>query len=120
MSTFTFLDNDNVQMLWEVIIDDPSVAQNSTTQQVFTRIVPEFYEREKSKYKNLMEMNKKFISLIMNSFNSQRQPIFQSPPTKQPFKAEDIQAERLNAFEKGLAEKKNDFLSFLTSIIVTF
>jgi hypothetical protein len=62
-----------------------------------------------------MEMNKKFISLIMNSFNSQRQQqITNQHQTKQLFKAEDIQAERLNAFEKGLAEKKNDFMNSMS------
>jgi hypothetical protein len=57
-----------------------------------------------------MEMNKKFISLIMNSFR----PVNQEPQVKQLFKAEDIQAERMNAFERGLAEKKNDFMSAMS------
>lgn len=106
-------------MIWEIILDDikprlKSQEQFSHARGVFINQARLFFEREKNVSQNLMEMNKKFISLIMNSFNSNRQHSFQSPPTKQLFKAEDIQADRLNAFEKGLAEKKNDFLNAIT------
>ena len=106
-------------MIWEIILDDikprlKSQEQFSHARGVFINQARLFFEREKNVSQNLMEMNKKFISLIMNSFNSNREHSFQSPPTKQLFKAEDIQADRLNAFEKGLAEKKNDFLNAIT------
>jgi hypothetical protein len=114
-----FITTENIEMIWEIVLDDikprlKSQEQFSHARGFFINQARLFFEREKNTSQNLMEMNKKFISLIMNSFNSQRQPIFQSPPTKQLFKAEDIQAERLNAFEKGLAEKKNDFLNAIT------
>ena len=54
MATNTFLSNDNAQMLWEVIIDNDTIAQNNQTQQIFTQVFPEFYEREKTNHKNLM------------------------------------------------------------------
>ena len=106
-------------MIWEIILDDikprlKSQEQFSHARGVFINQARLFFEREKNVSQNLMEMNKKFISLIMNSFNSNREHSFQFPPTKQLFKAEDIQADRLNAFEKGLAEKKNDFLNAIT------
>jgi hypothetical protein len=114
-----FITTENIEMIWEIILDDikprlKSQEQFSHARGVFINQARLFFEREKNVSQNLMEMNKKFISLIMNSFNSNRQHSFQSPPTKQLFKAEDIQADRLNAFEKGLAEKKNDFLNAIT------
>jgi hypothetical protein len=53
----------------------------------------------------------------MNSFNPQQQQQHSAnnpPQSKQLFKAEDIQAERLNAFERGLADKKNDFMTAMS------
>jgi hypothetical protein len=68
-----------------------------------------------------MKINKKFIIKIMKFFNApqqkqqeQQQRQYQQKQTKPGLKIEDIHAERLNAFEKGLAEKKNDFLSAMT------
>lgn len=110
MSTSTFLDNDNVQMLWEVIIDDPTVAQNTTTQQVFTRIVPEFYEREKFKYKNLMEMNKQFISVLVDLLSSQdNKNKQQQQPSKPKITFEELQQERVSQFENALNIKQQEF-----------
>jgi hypothetical protein len=114
-----FITTENIEMIWEIILDDikprlKSQEQFSHARGVFINQARLFFEREKNVSQNLMEMNKKFISLIMNSFNSNREHSFQFPPTKQLFKAEDIQADRLNAFEKGLAEKKNDFLNAIT------
>jgi hypothetical protein len=112
MSTSTFLDNDNVQMLWEVIIDDPTVAQNTTTQQVFTRIVPEFYEREKLKYKNLMEMNKQFISVLVDLLSSQDNKNKQQQEqqhSKPKITFEELQQERVSQFENALNMKQQEF-----------
>jgi DNA-binding ferritin-like protein len=113
-----FITTENIEMIWEIVLDDiksrlKSQEQFAQARGFFINQARLFFEREKNVPQNLMEMNKKFISLIVNNFNSQRQTP-QQPPTKQLFKAEDIQAERLNAFEKGLAEKKNDFMSAMS------
>jgi hypothetical protein len=116
-----FITTENIEMIWEIVLDDIKPRLNSQEQFTnargfFINQARLFFEREKNVPQNLMEMNKKFISLIMNSFNSQPQQrqMPQQAPTKQLFKAEDIQAERLSAFEKGLAEKKNDFMNLMT------
>ena len=115
-----FITTENIEMIWEIVLDDiksrlKSQEQFAQARGFFINQARLFFEREKNVPQNLMEMNKKFISLIMNSFNAQPQQQRQQPPsTKQLFKAEDIQAERLNAFEKGLAEKKNDFMSAMS------
>ena len=102
-----------------------------------------FFEREKSINQKLVQMNKNFITQIMTSFSSlkqqphqqqqsqqqqsqqqqqqqqQQQPqkinILNSAPDGQGhFTIEDLHSERMNAFEKSLAEKQNDFNSAMT------
>jgi len=114
-----FITTENVEMIWDILLDDikprlKSQEQFTHARGFFINQARLFFEAEKNAPQNLMEMNKKFITLIMNSFNSQKQPTFQSPQTKQLFKAEDIQAERLNAFEKEFAEKKTDFMNSMS------
>ena len=110
-----FITTENIEMIWEILLDDiktrlKSQEQFAQARNFFINQARLFFEREKNTPQNLMEMNKKFISLIMNSFR----PVNQQPPLKQLFKSEDIQAERMNAFERGLAEKKNDFMSAMS------
>jgi len=110
-----FITTENIEMIWEILLDDiktrlKSQEQFAQARNFFINQARLFFEREKNTPQNLMEMNKKFISLVMNSFR----PVIQQPPVKQLFKSEDIQAERMNAFERGLAEKKNDFMSAMS------
>ena len=110
-----FIITENIEMIWEIVLDDiktrlKTQEQFAQARNFFINQARLFFEREKNTPQNLMEMNKKFISLIMNSFR----PVNQEPQVKQLFKAEDIQAERMNAFERGLAEKKNDFMSAMS------
>lgn len=117
-----FIITENIEMIWEIVLDDikprlKSQEQFTQARGFFINQARLFFEREKNNQQNLMEMNKKFISLIMNSFNPQQQqqkPANNPQQSKQLFKAEDIQAERLNAFEKGLADKKNDFMTAMS------
>jgi hypothetical protein len=114
-----FIITENIEMIWEIVLDDikprlKSQEQFTQARGFFINQARLFFEREKNAQQNLMEMNKKFISLIMNSFNPQQQSANNPPQSKQLFKAEDIQAERLNAFERGLADKKNDFMSAMS------
>jgi hypothetical protein len=115
-----FITSENIEMIWEIILDDikdriKTQEQQSNARGFFINQARIFFEREKSTQQGLMQMNKQFISQIMKSFNGQGPS--QNPNQKQSkpiFKAEDIQAERLNAFERGLEEKKNDFLNAMT------
>ena len=123
-----FITTENIEMIWEIILDDikerlKSQEQFARARAFFINQARSFFEREKTVAQNLMQMNKKFISQIMQSFNEpvkqqQPPPTFQQPPTtfqqNQLFKAEDIQAERISAFEKNLEAKKNDFLNAIT------
>jgi len=126
-----FITTENIEMLWEIILDDikervKSQEQTSHARGFFINQARAFFEREKTVKQNLMQMNKKFIGEIMTSFNSlkqepqQSQQQFQSQKinisNKEPtnFTIEDLHSERLSAFEKSLSEKKNDFMSAMS------
>jgi len=131
-----FITNDNIEMLWEIILDDlkdklQTTEKISHARGFFINQARIFFERENSISQTLIQLNKKFISQIMTSFTSikiqqpQMQPQTQNQNQNQKinisnkeykphFTIEDLHSERLNAFEKSLEEKKNDFLSAMT------
>jgi len=120
-----FITTENIEMLWEIILDDIKERLKSQEQAraFFINQARAFFEREKTVPQNLMQMNKKFIGEIMTSFNNvKQQPQQQFQPqkinisNKEPnnFTIEDLHSERLSAFEKNLAEKKNDFMSAMS------
>lgn len=118
MSNNKFLSDTNVQMLWEVLIDEDSITKDRRTQEAFTRTLPEFYEREKSNpQKSLIDLNKQFISIMMKLL---RQDVSEIPKnqfsqqTQQPHKKilitqEEIQLDRVSHFEQELGKKQNEF-----------
>ena len=65
-----FLTKQNISLIWEVVMDD--VLQNKSQEviikinHIFNENLKGFFENEKHKCRNLMELNKKYISLIIN------------------------------------------------------
>ena len=108
MSVNTFLSNENAQMLWEVILDTNSVVVNSRTQEIFSQVLPDFYEKEKKNHKNLLQINKQFISTIVDIL-TQRQQQQQQQQMKPKITFEELQEERMSKFEKELNSKEQDF-----------
>lgn len=117
-----FITTENIEMLWEIILDDikkhlKSQEQVAHVRSFFINQAKTFFEREKKNKQNLMQMNKNFIGQIMTIFK-QQQPqqqkinISNKEPTN--FTIEDLHGERLTAFEKSLEEKKNDFMSAMS------
>jgi hypothetical protein len=120
-----FITTENIEMLWEIILDDIKEHLNSQekvahARNFFINQARAFFEREKKVQQNLMQMNKKFIGQIMTSFKQQPQQLQQQQKinisNKEPtnFTIEDLHSERLTAFEKSLAEKKNDFMNSMS------
>jgi hypothetical protein len=123
-----FITTENIEMLWEIILDDikdrvKSQEHASHARGFFINQARAFFEREKTVKQNLMQMNKKFIGEIMISFKQQPQQSQQqfqpqkiNISNKEPtnFTIEDLHSERLSAFEKSLSEKKNDFMSAMS------
>ena len=119
MSINDFLTKANVQLLWEVIIDDDLFKNQSKEivsqiNNIFNNNLRGFYEIEKNNFNNLMNMNKKFIGFILNqsynivNFNkksSQNQPLITSS---------DLQSERISKFEKDLSKRQTEFSNAMT------
>jgi hypothetical protein len=115
-----FITTENIEMLWEIILDDvkdriKSQEQVSNARGFFINQAKTFFEREKIVKQNLMQMNKNFIEQIMMSFKQpQQQKINISNKEPTNFTIEDLHSERLTAFEKSLQEKKNNFMNAMS------
>jgi hypothetical protein len=139
MSIDHFLTKTNVILMWE-LIDENSLQYKSydiikEIKILFDNNLIPFFEKEKFKTKNVMELNKKYISLILHYLNnnyssSQDNYISQnniSPNNiglknsnvkndndynekqKELITYEDLQSDRLTHFEKQLSLKQQEF-----------
>jgi hypothetical protein len=119
MSTNDFLTKQNVDLLWEVIIDD-DLFKNKPKElinqigSIFTQNLRGFNEVEKNNSNNLMSMNKRFIGLILN--HSRSIIISNKNPVKQKelITSTDLQTERISQFEKDLSKKQTEFTSAMS------
>ena len=119
MSTNDFLTKQNVDLLWEVIIDD-DLFKNKPKElinqigSIFTQNLRGFNEAEKNNSSNLMSMNKRFIGLMLNHSRSiiisNKNPV----KTKDLITSSDLQTERISQFEKDLSQKQSEFTSAMS------
>jgi len=127
-----FLSKKNVELIWDVLIDEDVIKNNSNNvlQEInnkINQIILKFYENEKQTTNNLMELNKKFITIIINYVNknfpkhSHLQPIQLQPIQKQnqnygkeAITFEDLQTQRLSDFDKQLEKKQQEFTNAIT------
>ena len=122
MSNKNFLSDANVQMLWEVLIDEESIMKDNRTQETFVKTLPEFYEREKSKPQTtLIGLNKQFISIMMNLLRQAAPPrTIQIPPAKKILiTQEELQNDRASHFEQELNKKQQEFTSAMAVPVPT-
>ena len=73
MSINYFLEQENLQMLWEVLIDEPLIKQYCNSEvkmkelvRIFESNIKDFFMIEKNNCSNLIELNKKYVLLIIN------------------------------------------------------
>jgi hypothetical protein len=119
MSTNDFLIKQNVDLLWEVIIDD-DLFKNKPKELIneignmFTQTLRGFNEFEKNNSSNLMAMNKKFIGIMLNRSRSiiisNKNPV----KSKELITSTDLQTERISQFEKDLSKKQTEFTSAMS------
>jgi hypothetical protein len=123
MSLDDFLSNQNIKMIWDVLIDEDIVNNKSKDiisqiNVVFNKNIEPFYEIEKKNTNNLIELNKKFITLIINfvnkTFPQQLQQTSQQPDKKELITYEDLQANRQTEFEKEFSRKQKEFSNMMT------
>lgn len=115
-----FLTKQNVSLIWEVIMDD--VLKNKPqeviikTNNIFNSNLKGFFDNEKQKSRNVMELNKKYISLIINYIDSnfpqkqhQQQQHQHKNLEKELITHDDLQSDRMSQFDKKLNTIKQDF-----------
>jgi hypothetical protein len=124
MSIRQFMQKDNITMLWEVISDEemfkflPRDAQGKIYQ-LFLNNIQGFFDSEKIKTNSLVDMNKKYILLILNHIkkNYPNQPnkiTIHNDPIKELITYEEIQNERKSKFERDLNKRQEEFEDFMT------
>jgi hypothetical protein len=117
----SFLSKENISTIWEVIIDEDifkfltrDVKENIL--QMFSSNIKAFYEVEKVKTSQLMELNKKYILLILNYIKKNyphkipnKIKIFNEEPENELIPYEELQNDRKTQFEKDLIKKQEEF-----------
>jgi hypothetical protein len=120
MNINNFLTKENVNTLWDVISDEEifkflSRDIQSNVGNLFSTNIKGFFETERTKTNNLIEMNKKYILLILNYIkkNYPRQPskikILEEPDVKELITYEELHNERKTHFEKDLQQRQQEF-----------
>jgi hypothetical protein len=141
MSIEMFLERENIQLIWDVLIDEPMIKKICTSQNkvnelvsIFENNLKAFYSREKLTSNSLVDLNKKYILLLINYvIKLQTQQVQSGQPSQslasspsnfkkikihhdsdtlqQQITYEDIHNERITKFEKELNKKQEEFTS---------
>jgi hypothetical protein len=127
MNTTSFLNNENVKVLWDVVIDEDIIKRQSREFQenilnLFRSNLKGFYDVESQKTTNLVDMNKKYILLILNYANKQitqivkpeyrKIKILDELPQKKVNELityEEIQNDKRSQFDKDLNRRQEEF-----------
>jgi hypothetical protein len=121
MNINNFLHKENLTTLWDVISDEDIFKylsrdiQNKIAQ-LFSNNVKGFFEIEKTKTNNLVDINKKYIMLILNHITktyTQQMPnkikILDETPLKEFITAEELHNDRKSKFDKELIKRQEEF-----------
>jgi len=130
MNPKNFLTNENVKVLWDVVIDEDIIKRQSrefheNILKLFRSNLKGFYDVESQKTTNLVDMNKKYILLILNYANKQIAQIAQNvKPEYRKIKIldelpqkkvnelityEEIQNDKRSQFDKDLNRRQEEF-----------
>jgi hypothetical protein len=123
-----FMSKDNITMIWDVISDEDifkflSKDIQNDIYKVFIENLQMFYDTERKKTNSLVELNKKYIMLLLNHINTQYQQKMPSKikiineslvPTKSLITYEEIHNERKTQFEEDLTKLEEEFTSAMT------
>jgi hypothetical protein len=128
MSVNNFLSKENISTLWDVITDEDifkflSKDIQNKVLQVFTQNLKGFFDNEKIKTNLLMDMNKKYIILLLehikkiypqqpNKIKIHDEIIPKSP--KEAITYEEIHNDRKSQFDKDLNNRQEDFINAMS------
>jgi hypothetical protein len=127
MSIKQFIQKENINMLWDVISDEDifkflSRDIQAKIYQLFVNNIQGFFDTEKVKPNSLVDINKKYILLILNHIKNTYpyQPskiTIHTEPTKELKELitfEEIQNDRKSQFERDLSKKQEEFEDFMS------
>jgi len=127
MNITNFLNNENVKVLWDVVIDEDIIKGQSREFQenilnLFRTNIKGFYDVESKKTTSLVDMNKKYVLLILNYANKQiaqklkpeyrKIKILDELPQKKVNELityEEIQNDKRSQFDKDLNRRQEEF-----------
>lgn len=125
MSLKQFTQKDNIIMLWDVISDEdiftfltPDIQEK--IYQLFINNIQGFFESEKNKNNSLIDINKKYIMIILNHikntypYKPNKIKIYNEPPNKESITYEEIQNDRRSQFEKDYIKRQEEFEDSMT------
>jgi len=121
-----FTNKQNLALLWDVLLDELNIKSkhpsfNSNVQQVFQSNINPFITRAQPNT-SLIELNKHFLSQVVLAVhklfpqlsNDVKRITISSEEVIEPYKIEDIQAERLSEFDKELNMKRMELENYMT------
>jgi len=126
MTTNAFLHKDNISTLWDVISDEEMFKflkrdNQEKISQMFINNLKGFHDTERKKTNNIVDINKKYILLILNYIKlnfSQSVPnkikIYNEPPLKELITYEEIQTDRKSQFDRNLNKAQEEFNNAIT------
>ena len=119
MSVQQFIKKNNIEMLWEVISDEGLFKYLSRDDQVkiyqlFLNNIQGFFDIEKIKNETLVDINKKYIVLILtyiknNYINQPNKITIYKEPIKESITYEEIQNDKRFNFERDLNKRQEEF-----------
>lgn len=113
-----FTQSDNIKMLWDLVSEEDVFTFLDRTRQamvydLFLNNIKGFYDSEQACAKSLMDLNKKYILLIITHIKTSNQTnkikIHSDDVPKELITFEEIQTNRKNKFERDLMKKKEEF-----------
>lgn len=129
MTTKDFLKIENVRMIWDVISDEElfrflSQDMQVKVYQLFQSNLQGFYETERVRTSSLVELNKRYILLVLRYIKDQMQVlpskirIHQEEqriiPVKELVTFEEIQKEKQSQFDRDLSQRQQEFEGYMT------
>lgn len=119
-NTDDFVKRQNIELLWDVLLDELSIDQNNkqitgNVRVVFEKNISPFVARA-SPSANLVELNKTFLKQLIMAINKLFPTLRNTKKIQigdefsdKPYKIEDIHSARQSNFEKQLEQKRHDF-----------
>ena len=125
MSLKKFIQKENIQMLWDVVSDEDifkflSPDIQSKIYDVFINNIKGFFEVENTKNSSLVDINKKYILLILNyikktyPYQPSKIKIHSEHPVKELITYEEIHNDRKSQFDKDFSKRQEEFEDFMT------